>query len=762
MKKQNNTNSLLELRGGKFYHVPNTSRGGGVSFNGSNVTSEFLTNLREELISIRNFWLDKNILGKNVLVTVYYNRMIAKSNRIDKILDMSNHYSQVVGVKFNKEKNKHIITYLISLKQLETAIDQLENVAKILANEFDNLMDKVKFKNWKTTHSHLLKNTEKLLGVPKTNFEKILSNASYIEKIGIEKVIKPSEINTSIVTFYNIKNPIESILTSIGVNTKLIKKIDDYTYNLTKENLEKVINKIPFLVSMSTIDINKVSKDVSSQKISNNSIITIKEPTTEPTIGVIDTPFNKNVYFNEWVDYRDELDKNIPRTRDDEIHGTAVSSIIVDGPTFNTDLNDNCGNFKVRHFGVLVGNKVSTTLLMEKIKNIVSNNRDIKVWNLSLGSELEINDNYISYEGATLDWIQQEYDVIFIIAGTNKDYKNQYSNKIGAPADSLNSIVVNSVTRGNEKTDYTRSGPVLSFFVKPDVSYYGGDDKKPIRVCTPNGEDWKNGTSYAAPWIARKVSYLIDVLGFNKETAKALIIHAARRNPKNKNEDHFNKGYGIVPIDINDIVKSKKSDITFTLSAESENWETYTHNIPIPVNEKQYHPFLVTATMVYFVKGKRIQGVDYTSTELNLKFGPINKEEGEGKIKSIDNNNQYKDNQNYEQKKISEQKSRNVFHKWENVKLITDKKIDSTNRPKGVKKKEGKNWGLSIEKANRFEIKKDEKIKFAVVITLSEIDGIDRSIEFINDCSQYWTVKQINVNSQSNVYHKANQDIDFE
>lgn len=35
------------------------------------------------------------------------------------------------------------------------------------------------------------------------------------------------------------------------------------------------------------------------------------------------------------------------------------------------------------------------------------------------------------------------------------------------------------------------------------------------------------GTSFAAPWIARKLSYLIDVLGLTRELAKALIIDSA-------------------------------------------------------------------------------------------------------------------------------------------------------------------------------------------------------------------------------------------
>ena len=73
---------------------------------------------------------------------------------------------------------------------------------------------------------------------------------------------------------------------------------------------------------------------------------------------------------------------------------------------------------------------------------------------------MEINENFISPEAAELDKIQTEYDVIFIVAGTNKD--SQKTNvRIGAPADSLNSIVVNSVKKDNTPASYTRVGPPL-------------------------------------------------------------------------------------------------------------------------------------------------------------------------------------------------------------------------------------------------------------------------------------------------------------
>ena len=211
------------------------------------------------------------------------------------------------------------------------------------------------------------------------------------------------------------------------------------------------------------------------------------------------------------------MDPNIPLSRKDYEHGTAVSYIIVDGPQGNPELADGCGRFRVRHFGVATNNGFSSFTVLKMIRNIVASNRDIKVWNLSLGSKLEIKPNFISPEAAELDRIQSEYDVIFVVAGTSIPAGVTKKNmRIGSPADSLNSMVVNAVDFAGNSASYTRIGPVLSFFHKPDVSYYGGDgtvytDK--MVVCKDDmGAAYVAGTSFAAPWISRKLAYLIHIM----------------------------------------------------------------------------------------------------------------------------------------------------------------------------------------------------------------------------------------------------------
>lgn len=129
--------------------------------------------------------------------------------------------------------------------------------------------------------------------------------------------------------------------------------------------------------------------------------------------------FDDGVYFNEWVEYHDLISPDISKGSQDYKHGTAVSSVIVDGASLNPKLDDGCGRFRVRHFGISLQSGFNSFTIIKQIREIVSQNPDIKVWNLSLGSNDEIRENFISVEGSLLDEIQFDNDVIFIIAGTN-------------------------------------------------------------------------------------------------------------------------------------------------------------------------------------------------------------------------------------------------------------------------------------------------------------------------------------------------------
>ncbi|WP_353955321.1 S8 family peptidase [uncultured Streptococcus sp.] len=389
---------------------------------------------------------------------------------------------------------------------------------------------------------------------------------------------------------------------------------------------------------------------------------------------------------------------------------------------------------------------------------MVSNNRDIKVWNISLGSNQEINDNFISAEAAVLDKIQYENDVVFVIAGTNKP--NAMIEKIGSPADSINGLVVNAITKSGISTKYTRKGLALSFFAKPDVSYYGGSQEKYIKVCEPLGEANVAGTSFAAPWIARKLSYLIDILGLKRELAKALIIDSARGwNEKPTMDEISIYGHGVVPIRIEDIIYTPDDEIRFLVSDISEKWNTYNYDFPIPYisdNDIKKYPYITRATMCYFPTCNRSQGIDYTNTELDLHFGRVYEDsKNRIKIREIDDNKQ---NQEEDSAFISESYARSEYQKWNNIKYKSEKM-----KVRYKKYYPDRMWGMEIKTANRLDPKDGIGLRFAVVVTIKEVKGINRIDEFIKNFQlESWLVNRIDVKARIDINETINETIEFE
>ena len=743
-------NNVLELKGKRFVQASKTSSGGGASMNSKKiVTAEQLLRLIERISQIKEFWKQEKRPFEGILVSVHYNKIVAKSNRIAGLFKGKDSNYAIVGAKFNKEKTKHIITYFLDMEDLDESIELLLKTSDIIKVKFQNGIDKVTFDDRKKIDIIPFSR----FSITKPTFKQVVADVSYIEDFEVEMATR--QLKQSIITLYNTHTDTKTLFKNIGIDILKSRILDNQTVFLDENQLQILFEKAPYLVSMATEDLSELSPEDFIQEYQQWTLY-MPSPTIEPTVGVIDTLFDKRVYFGEWVEYHDMVDDNLPKNPDDYRHGTAVDSIIVDGARLNPWLDDGCGRFRVRHFGVAIGSKFSSFTITKQIKEIIANNRDIKVWNISLGSNQEVNDNFISAEAAILDKIQYENDVIFVVAGTNKPSAD--IEKIGSPADSINSMVVNAVTQNGLSTKYARRGLALSFFAKPDVSYYGGSEEKYIKVCEPLGEANVAGTSFAAPWIARKLSYLINILGLNREVAKAMIIDAARDwNEKPTPEEVALYGHGIVPIKIDDIVHTKEDEIKFLVYDVSEKWNTYNYYFPVPIKDDKY-PYIARATMCYFPMCDRTQGVDYTNTELNLHFGRIN---NKGKIEDIKGDKQNQDvmldNEKYF---LLEGEARERFRKWDNVKYIAER---PKNKMMPKKSYDNKNWGMEIKTNNRLDPKDGTGIRFGVVVTLKEINGVNRIDEFIKNCTlNGWLVNEIDVQTRVDINKKVNEDIEFE
>lgn len=741
-------NNVLELKGNRFVQAPKSVSGGGPAMNSKVVvTSQKLNKLTSKLFQIKDFWTHENRPFNGILISVHYNKIVAKSNRIAGLFkgDQSNY--AIVGAKFNAEKTKHIITYFLSIDDLYNSIDMLYKSDEVISSVFKDGITKAIFDNYVTDKINFKK-----YGLTKSLFKQIVADVSYIDDFEVEKATQ--QFKESIITLYDTGMDTKKLFHEIGIDILSSRILDNRTVFLDENQSKVLFEKAPYLVSMATENLSDLSPEDFIEDYQQD-IVHIPSPSIEPTIGVIDTLFDTRVYFSEWVEYHDMVDKNIPKNSSDYRHGTAVSSIIVDGPKLNPWLNDGCGRFRVRHFGVAAGAQFSSFTIIKQIKCIIAENKDIKVWNISLGSNKEVNDNFISAEAAVLDQIQAENDVIFVVAGTNKP--NENIEKIGSPADSINSLVVNAVTKSGLSTKYTRKGLALSFFAKPDVSYYGGSEEEYIQVCEPLGAAFVAGTSFAAPWIARKLSYLIDVLGLNREVAKAMIIDSARGwNEAPTPEEVAIYGHGVVPIKIEDIVQTKDDEIKFVVTDISEKWNTYNYHFPVPLKDDSY-PYFARATMCYFPICDRSQGVDYTNTELNLHFGRI---KDNGKLNEINDDKQnQEDSLGTAKSFILEGEARERFRKWDNVKYISEKP-KSRKIPK--KSYKNKKWGMEIKTNNRLDPKDGVGLRFGVVVTLKEMYGINRIDEFIRNCNlNGWLVNKIDIENRIDIHEKVNEEIEF-
>ena len=443
-------NSLIQLKG-QLTPRSNPSHGGGSNLAANTeVKVEQLENIIKNLEELKEYWKDKTTLINGTLINVEYNRIVPKSKRIKTILFKSlneNTSDLIKGAKYGGDENNpyHIITYFIPLENLEFNINKIQTCVNIVKEKFDGKFNNEDEKKISTIDFSKYE-------ISKTTFMEVLTDCSIVTKLTYPQYDKELNENQAI-TLYDVNKKSKEILEELGITGRELNILDDNTIILYKDALSILVRQAPYLISMAVENIAdyELPKEYEEEDIIEleqvaKNVSELPKPSDEPIIGVLDTAFDDRVYFKEWVDYEERyMQDGADITAEDRKHGTAVDSIIVDGPYINPKLDDGCGRFRVKHFCIAHHGRNNTFSIMSRIKEIVENNLDIKVWNLSLGSNMEIDNNFISQEGALLDMLENKYDIIFVVAGTNQTEKLQ--DKIGSPADSINSLVVNAVKR---------------------------------------------------------------------------------------------------------------------------------------------------------------------------------------------------------------------------------------------------------------------------------------------------------------------------
>lgn len=740
---RNNVNSLIKLSP-TFEKDFNRNGGGSATFQKQSVTSVDIEKLIKQLSDLKENLKERKIFDK-FLISIKYKSVVPKSRRIKRIFKKTKFKPQhyVVGSKFYVESGilKHQISYFVDEVNLDDTILLLKNAKEILDSNYNGVfLNKYLDKEFKFQEDEIFNNVTSMKKCPFHELICDISNIASFVKNDPEIQIQDDSV-VSFMSVFTTTEQIVDFLSKIGI-TKDFEIFDLNTIWFKNSfDIELLLNNAGFIVTQSLVNANDFDFDVTN----DSTEVTYKKelgiPKNEPVIGVFDSYFDGNAYFSEWVETVPCLEKELTITNRDKIHGTSVCNILVDGPRNNGWLEDNCGSFRVKLFEVGTHGYVDVEFVYRNLERIVSENKEIKVWNFSLGSTHSVSKNEISLLGAKIDYISKKYNVIFVISGTN--YNDRYPEErcVGSPADSLNSIVVNSVNRLGKPASYCRTGPVLSLYIKPDVSYYGGEKDDPIYAYSPSPDYKCIGTSFAAPWIARKLAYLIHYMHLEPLTAKALIIDSASKWDKHEDIKTNNKiGYGIVPIKIEEIIYSDSDEIKFVISDVTLKYITKITTIPVPYdNVKNKFFYTAKATLCYFTEGERKNGVDYSSIEMDLKFGrtilkTYKKDNSQYiSVDSIDQDRQHEDD-GY----VNETSACIEFQKWNNTKHLVK---PVTPKMRGIGSLYSKFWGLSITQIDRINDADEENskygLRFSVVITIKHIKGDDAPIEtFLHQCSE--------------------------
>ena len=349
------------------------------SFNNSTrINSNDVLILINNLNSIIDFWNNNQKFFKGGLVQVNFKSLLSKSKRLEKLCSHIN--MTLVGAHFIKENNsiKHAMVYhFFSIKDIELFRNKFIEANKYINAHFGGFIDKTK---------SMQINGGDLYGNGAEWNISFFLEISRIESFSIPKPdLEPQEM--SMVHFY--LNP-EVVFKALGINVLAGGKYNDRTILLRKDDLEKILGEAPYFVASSVKE--RFNQPVEPyDELANVEPPSLPNASNEPIVGVIDTAFNTNCYLFDqgWVEYHDLRE---PLFRDDSLesksHGTGVSSLIICGDRINEELglHDGCGLFRVRHFAVANKENNSTLEIMKNIAEIVKNNKEIKVWNLSLGT----------------------------------------------------------------------------------------------------------------------------------------------------------------------------------------------------------------------------------------------------------------------------------------------------------------------------------------------------------------------------------------
>ena len=244
-------NQILQLKGQFQQKKNNTAPGPRNLPVDTFVTIDHIKELEQQLISIRDYWLNDLII-QGALVSVYYNKIVAKSNRLQGMLGQgSGDPSETIcGSRFSDDYPiRHIFTHYVQLRDIDEAIRKLDQARTFIKSKFGR----------RITHGELKAINEKTItytnrALAQTNFSKVVVDCYYVQKFDIDRNPEPLT-ETAIITIYKTNVKTKELFTKLGINMIDAKMIDETTIRLSSDELQILREKAPYLIAMQTNDL---------------------------------------------------------------------------------------------------------------------------------------------------------------------------------------------------------------------------------------------------------------------------------------------------------------------------------------------------------------------------------------------------------------------------------------------------------------------------------------------------------------------------
>lgn len=693
---------------------------------------------KDDLFNIYKLKEDLNLINDNFdnkystreIILLHKDNLPPKSKRCFEeilLMDKNIKYSTIRFKDFTKENIKLEILFNFSKKSISNSIIFVNKVIDLCNLILKNEQPISIITNTKDDMPSWLLNFLEQNKISKTKISKFISNIqNYYGKL----LMKKSSIKLTgdfFVSFSSLKTKNEFINNN---DLDVIETIND------KKILIKAKNEKIDMTNV--ISYSKNFKINNFENISSQGIDLAKLPLTNeknPTIGVLDSPIPQDSPFKNYI-------KTTNYTNKEDIihHGEAVSSIIYAGDKLN-DFDDSCGPFNVHLFEIFEEN-ISYSTLLKRIRMVVESNLNIKVWNLSINSSSEeaFNEGKITEFAAEIDKIQIDHNVLIVQSAGNNNKNNDFKS-IFSPSDAIKSLVVNSVKGLNNQkpTSYSLNSNLDYYTKKPDVAFFGGEENNQVKALK-NGRIIKEiGTSFATPFVTRKLAHLIYYENYSILEAKALIIHSAFFNSYN-NENNKN-GWGVVPNNIYEILNSKDDQIRFIFNEQIKDTKSAFLELKIPQNTKQEYSVLLT--VVSSEKLDEKYGCEYVRSAVNVNMGKLGEDE---KLISYRKLKPHKI-ANEEGEPILREKNLIAFYnKWKLTNCLKD--IIKRDRKGNFKK-----YGIIAKIDKRMSEIKNNNIfhNLVCIVTLIHNEGIDKYDLFIKNNVKNIIQTDINIKGDINI-----------